>query len=184
MTTPRKQSASTKPAGSKHSPQTTKTDRSVSIRARITPDEEQMGKDLARQTNQSEAAIWGDAASFGMLILLIQTGPNEHGLYAGRWTAKELAQIIRRRFLNELIDFQFEQDELPSFLRDFLQTLKSLAEQRPSGGVPSPENQSFPPGSLTQEDAMVFGGATDADGVANSLGGVGFSMLGLNQQAG
>ena len=157
-----------------------KTDQRHAIHARISTDEKSIGKSIADQTQQPDGAIWSESISYGLFIVLIKAGPDENGLYVGRWTAKELAQLVRRKFGNELIDFQFENGELPSFLRDYLKTLKTLAEERPSGAQLTPGSQPLQPGDLTEEDALVFGASTDADGVKQSLGSMGFGMLGLN----
>jgi hypothetical protein len=153
-----------------------KLDRTLTVHPRVSVDEDQMVKELAEQANQSETAVWSDCTSLGLLIVLVKKGPNALGLYGGRWSAKELAQEIRRRILNELIDFQYEQGELPALLRDYMTTLKTLAEQR----------QQFPvaPGTLlspetlpaTAEDDLVFGTGADADSVNQSLGGMGFQL--------
>jgi hypothetical protein len=157
-----------------------KPDPRPTVHIRITPDEKTIGKDIADQTQQTDGAIFAESISYGLFIVLIKAGPDINGLYVGRWTAKELAQLVRRKFGNELIDFQFENGELPSFLRDYLKTLKTLAEERPSGAQLTPGSQSLQPGDLTEEDAMVFSSSTDADGVKQSLGSMGFGMLGLN----
>ena len=159
-----------------------KPDRTVTIHPRVSLDEDQIVKEVAEQINQPETSIWGDCASIGLLIILMKRGPNTLGMYGGRWSAKELAQEIRRRVLNELIDFQYEQGELPGLLRDYMATLKTLAEQRQQGILVAPgtsvQQESVPP---TEEDELIFNGqGADAASVNQSLGGMGFSRLNLS----
>ncbi|GCE32053.1 hypothetical protein KDA_75370 [Dictyobacter alpinus] len=180
----RKQRSSSGKAAAKGTPPPslpTRPDRTVTIHPRVSVDENQIVKELAEQVNQPETTIWGDCASIGLLITLMKKGPNTLGMYGGRWSAKELAQEIRRRILNELIDFQYEQGELPGLLRDYMATLKTLAEQRQQGilvasALPG-QQEAIPP---TEEDELIFSAqGTDADSVNQSLGGMGFARLNL-----
>jgi hypothetical protein len=163
-----------------HTPsQPPRSDRTVTIHPRVSLEEGQIIKDVAEQTNLPETTIWGECASVGLLIILIKKGPNSLGLYGGRWSAKELAQEIRRRILNELVDFQYEQGELPALLRDYMATLKTLAEQRQQGiifapSAPIQQQEMIPP---TEEDQLIFSiQGTDAESVNQSLGGMGFKL--------
>lgn len=173
---PRKRTTA-KATGGTPSSLPTKPAPSVTVHPRVSMIEDQIVRELARQTNRPETTIWGDCASEGLLTVLINCGPDQQGLYGGRWTAKELAQIVRRRILNVLIDFQYEQDELPGVLRDYIATLKFLVEQRVQG---APGRQPAEEFALTEADEMVFSmDGTDAKGVNQSLGGMGFSRLDL-----
>ena len=157
----------------------TRSERTITIHPRVPVEEDQMIKELAEQVNQPETTLWADCASFGLLILLTKKGPNALGMYGGRWNDKQLAQEIRRRIFNELIDFQYEQEELPGILRDYLATLKTLAGQRQQGIlVPSvPPNQQEEISS-TMEDEMIFHSQEpDVNSVNLSLAGMGFTML-------
>jgi hypothetical protein len=161
------------------STKTEKPDRSVTIHPRVTGEEDQQVKSLAEQLNQPEMAIWGESASDGLIITLIKHGPDAMGIYGGRWTAKELAQIARRRILNLLIDFQYEQDELPALLRDYLQTLKALAEKSQGFMVANTMPVVAREEAATEEDALVFSAGVSPVEVNESLGGMGYGMLGL-----
>ena len=150
----------------------------VTIHPRIAPEEYLMVKAMAEQFHLPEMAIWRECASDGLLISLIKHGPDERGLYGNRWTAKELAQIARRRIMNLLIDFQMEHDELPALLTNYLETLQTLAAKPQSFMVADnlPPSQAQEP--ATEEDALVFAADTVAD-VTASLAGMGFNLVGL-----